>query len=93
MQVPPHRFPIAPHEPRIVNVQLVVAASDREQQTVWTETDRLHFAIAQFELWRGARARSGEKTVQRDLLQRALPIFSADIVQPQKMRAVVGGGA
>jgi len=45
MQKPLHRFPAAPHEPRVVDVQLVVTASNREQQSVGTEADSLHFAF------------------------------------------------
>ena len=92
MQKPSHRFPAAPHEPRVVDVQLVVTTSDREQQSVWTEADGPHFAFARIGL--GARgARRDVERVQSDLLRGTLPVLSADVVQSQGMRAVGRGGA
>ena len=92
MQKPFHRFSAAPHEPRIVDVQLVITTSNREQQSVGTEADSLHFAFRQM----GLRARGAQRDLERvqlDLLHGTLPVLLADVVQPHGMRPVASSGA
>jgi hypothetical protein len=91
MQEPPHRIPAAPQEPRVVDVQLVVATSDREEQSVGAETDARHVIFARFEL-RGS-CWPGAESAQEDFVHGTMAVLAADIVKSQDMVATIGGGA